>query len=160
MKYEPFYINNNMTVCLEHMIDRISTFEEFEDKFPDELLNDDAKIGNYLKELLWKYDKDQSTVSRKAGWGRSYVGLIANGQKTNPSRNALIAICLTIGTTVEEVQYILKYAGKAPLYVRRKRDVIIWYGFMKHKTVDEVDDILYERGYELLKSDRYKKEKE
>ena len=151
MDKEPFYINNNMTFRLEHMIDRISTFEEFEKKFPDELLNDDDQVGNHLEKLLWKYDKDHATVSRMAGLDRSYVGNIVRGKKNNPGRDALIAICLTLGTTVEEAQYLLKYAGHAPLYVRRKRDVIIWFGLMKNKSLDEVDDVLYEKGYKTLK---------
>lgn len=30
---------------------------------------------------------------------------------------------------------------------RRKRDVIIWFGFMKHMTLNEVDEKLLERNY-------------
>jgi len=70
--------------------------------------------------------------------------------KTNPSRDALIAICLAIGTEIEEVQYLLKYAGQAPLYVRMKWDVIIWFGFMRHMSLDEVDEKLTERNYKPL----------
>ena len=64
--------------------------------------------------------------------------------------DALIAICLAIGTELKEVQYLLKYAGQAPLYVRRRRDVIIWFGFMKSMDLDEVDEKLKERGYTPL----------
>ena len=42
MDKSPFYINNNMTFRLEHMIDRISSFEEFEKRFSDEFLNNDG----------------------------------------------------------------------------------------------------------------------
>ena len=89
-------------------------------------------------------------ISQEAMLHTSYVGNIINGKKRNPSRDALIAICLAIGTELEEVQYLLKYAGQAPLYVRRKRDVIIWFGFMKHMTLDEVDENLMQRNYRLL----------
>lgn len=40
------------------------------------------------------------------------------------------------------MQYLLKYAGHAPLYVRRKRDVIIWFGIMKGETLETVNDNL------------------
>ena len=80
----------------------------------------------------------------------SYVGNIINGKKLNPSRDALLSICLAIGTELEEAQYLLKYAGQAPLYVRRKRDVVIWFGFMKHMSLDEVDEKLIKRGYKPL----------
>ena len=74
-----------------------------------------------------------------AGLDRSYVGNIVRGRKNDPSRDVLIAICLAIGTTVDEAQHLLRYAGHAPLYVRRKRDVIIWFGFMKRKSAIDVN---------------------
>ena len=151
MNQEPFYINNRMTPRLEKLIQTINTFEAFEAKFSDEFLADDDRIGNYLQKLLWQYDMDQAYVSKLAGLDRSYVGNIVRGKKNNPSRDALIAICLVLRTTIDEVQYLLKYAGHAPLYVRRKRDVIIWFGFMKHKSIDEVDNDLYARGYKTFR---------
>lgn len=151
MPHDSFYKSNKKTSFIEEEIDKYSTLEEFEAVYSDELLRDDARIGNYLEELIWKYDKDYATVSHQAGLARSYVGNIVRGKKDNPSRDALIAICLAIGTTVEEVQYLLKYAGHSPLYVRRKRDVIIWFGFMKGKSLDDVDIDLYDRGYKTLK---------
>ncbi len=147
---EYFFNNNQMTLRLEHLISRINSLEEFEAKFPPEFLDDDRHIGDYLGRLLDLYDKKASVISQEAMLAHSYVGNIINGKKRNPSRNALISICLAIGTTVEEVQYLLKYAGQAPLYVRRKRDVVIWFGFMKHMSLDEVDLKLTERGYRSL----------
>ena len=154
MRNDSFYITNKMTANLEFMIEHVNTLEEFEKRFPAEFLDEDDHIGNYLNQLLWKYDKKASVVSQDAMLTHSYVGNIVNGKKRNPSRDALISICLTIGTTVEEVQYLLKYAGQAPLYVRRKRDVIIWFGFMKHMTLDEVDEKLRERGFRSLIRER------
>ena len=89
-------------------------------------------------------------MSERAGLATSYVGNIINGRKLNPSRDALIAICRAIATALREIQYLLKYAEQAPLYVRRRRDVIIWFGFMKSMDLDEVDEKLKERGYTPL----------
>ena len=119
-----FYITNKQTFSLESAVKSIQTFDEFEEKYTDEFLDDDDRAGNYLEKLLWKYDKSASAVSNDAGLARSYVGNVINRKKNNPSRDALIAICLALGTTVDELQYLLKYTGNAPLYVRRKRDVI------------------------------------
>ena len=115
MQDDYFFISNKMTANLEFYIDRVNTLEEFEQKFPPEFLKDDAHVGNYLDELLRKYDRRASAVSERAGLATSYVGNIINGRKLNPSRDALIAICLAIGTELKEVQYLLKYAGQAPL---------------------------------------------
>ena len=150
MPREFFYVNNGYTAPMEFMIEDINTFEEFEQRFLDEFLDADDQIGNWLGELIYKYDKDCAAVSVDAGLNKSYVGNIVRGVKKNPSRDALIAICLALGTTVEEVQYLLKYAGHSPLYVRRKRDVIIWFGFMKHKKRIDVDIDLYNYGFKPL----------
>lgn len=150
MHNDSFYITNKMTMILEEMIKNMDSLEDFEKKFPFEFLANDDHVGNYLDHLLWKYDQKASVVSQNAMLTHSYVGNIVNGKKRNPSRDALIAICLAIGTTVEEVQYLLKYAGQAPLYVRRKRDVVIWFGFMKQLDLYEVDEKLRERGFKPL----------
>ena len=150
MRRDSFYINNGMSATLEDMISRMDSLEEFERRFPSEFLSNDDHVGNYLDSLLCKYDKKASVVSTDALLTHSYVGNIVNGKKRNPSRDALLSICLTIGTSVEEVQYLLKYAGQAPLYVRRKRDVIIWFGFMKNMSLDDVNLKLRERGLKLL----------
>ena len=150
MREDSFYLNNHMTAELEFFITKINTLEEFEKRFPPEFLDDDHHVGIYLEKLLNKYDKKASVVSVEAMLASSYVGNIINGKKLNPSRDALIAICFAIGTELEEAQYLLKYAGHAPLYVRRKRDVIIWFGFMKHMSLDEVDEKLTQRKYKTL----------
>ena len=150
MREDVFYRNNKMTGPLEYYISNCDSYEEFEKKFSDEFLNEDSRIGNYLWDLLIKYDKKASVVSFEAHLNPSYVGNIINGKKNNPSRNALICICFAMGATVEELQYLLKYAGHSPLYVRRKRDVIIWFGMMKGEEIDTVNSNLTERGFEPL----------
>ena len=150
MREDVFYRSNKMTAPLEYYIRNFDSYEAFEKEFSDEFLNEDSRIGNYLWDLLIKYDKKASDVSFKAYLHPSYVGNIINGKKNNPSRNALICICFAMGTTVEELQYLLKYGGHSPLYVRRKRDVIIWFGMMKRETIETVNSNLTERGLEPL----------
>lgn len=145
-----FYNTNHMTVPMEHYIEKCNSFRQFEARYLDQFLCDDDRIGNYLEKLLIKYEKDHATVSEAAGLHRSYVGNIVRGKKNNPGRDALIAICLAIGTTIDEVQYLLKYSGHAPLYVRRRRDVIIWFAFMKKLSLKALDEDLYDNGYATM----------
>ena len=150
MNPDYFYINNHMTVPLEHFLKSCETYEDFEKRFSDELLNEDGRIGMYLSSLLNKYDQKASVVSFDAHLNPSYVGNIMNGKKNNPSRDALICICFALGASEEELQYLLKYAGHAPLYVRRKRDVIIWFGIKKKESLEMANDNLIERGLKPL----------
>ena len=48
------------------------------------------------------------------------------------------------------MQYLLKYAGHAPLYVRRKRDVIIWFGIRKGESLETVNQNLLDRNLRPL----------
>ena len=143
---DSFYINNHMTAPLEFYLQNCSTFEDFEKNFSDQLLSEDGRVGMYLENLLIKYDKKASVVSFDAHLNPSYVGNIINFKKNNPSRDALICIAFALGATEEELQYLLKYSGHAPLYVRRKRDVIIWFGVSKGESIETVNDALLKRG--------------
>ena len=91
-----------------------------------------------------------SVVSFDAHLNHSYVGNIINFKKNNPSRDALICIAFALSASEEELQYLLKYAGHAPLYVRRKRDVIIWFGIMKGESLETVNDNLLARELKPL----------
>lgn len=145
-----FFFHNNTSMRLEYYLQNCESFEDFEKKFPDDFLKEDRRVGNYLSSLLYKYDRKASVVSFDAHLNPSYVGNIINGKKNNPSRDALICICFALGATEEELQYLLKYAGHAPLYVRRKRDVIIWFGIMQRQSIETVNDTLLERGLKPL----------
>ena len=147
---EVFYINNRMSLRMEMFIEKCESYDEFERVFSEELLNEDARVGLYLQDLLYKYDKKASVVSFDAYLNHSYVGNIINGKKNNPSRDAIICICFAIGTTEEELQYLLKYSGHAPLYVRRRRDVVIWFGIRKGESLETVNGNLLERGLKPL----------
>ena len=150
---ESFYINNHMTAPLESVLKRFDTYEDFEKQFSDEFLSEDSRIGRYLENLLYHYDKKASVVSFDAHLNPSYVGNIINFKKNNPSRDALICIAFALGATEEELQYLLKYSGHAPLYVRRKRDVIIWFGIIKGESLETVNDNLLSRNLKPLYKD-------
>lgn len=154
MRTDQFYCHQYPTITLEHIAAGCAGFEDFEQQCSDEMLNDDRRIGNYLQELLWKYDKKASVVSVEAMAAPSYVGNLINGKKNNPSRNVLLCICFALGATVEETQYLLKCAGHAPLYVRKKRDVVIWFGLTKGEPLDVVNENLLVRGYAPLYTEK------
>ena len=146
MEKEKFYEHKYPSISIQHYISQCNSYDEFEKVFTDDLINEDNRIGHYLQQLLWKYDKKASILSVEAMQSHSYVGKIINGQNNNPTRNVILCICLALGATLEETQYLLKYSGHAPLYVRKKRDVIVWFGLTKNESLDTVNDNLINRG--------------
>ncbi len=77
-----FYINNHMTAPLESFLKSFDTFEDFEKQFSEEFLAEDGRIGRYLENLLYHYDKKASVVSFDAHLAPSYVGNIINYKRT------------------------------------------------------------------------------
>ena len=138
------------SIPLEESLKSFSSFEEFEKYFKAELIGEDLLLGEYLYHLLDKYNANPYKASIAIGRSHSYVGKIVNGKELNPSRDVLLALCVYMGATVKETQILLKYAGKASLYVRRKRDVIVWFALMKHQSLDDLNMYLYDNGYDPL----------
>lgn len=69
MKDEVFYRNNRMSMRLEHALPSCESLDEFEKNYTDEFLNEDTRIGDYLDDLLWKYDKKASAISENVNQG-------------------------------------------------------------------------------------------
>ncbi|MDO4479405.1 MAG: hypothetical protein Q4B73_10310 [Lachnospiraceae bacterium] len=145
-----FFKPKYATMDLEHWIDHIARFEDFEALLKDDLLNENLLLADYLYYLLDRYHMSANKISQEIGKTHSYVRKIIGGHELNPSRDVLLAICVRLGTTVEEAQILLRYSGKQPLYARRKRDAIIWYALKKHQSLTELNIYLYEHGYKSL----------
>ena len=63
-----------MTAPLKGFLRQFDNYDDFEKQFSEEFLNEDARIGRYLGDLLYKYDKKASVVSFDAHLNHSYVG--------------------------------------------------------------------------------------
>lgn len=102
-----------------------------------------------LHALLTSKSLGKSDCIKNSGLDRTYCYQIFNGTKT-PSRDKLLALCIGMGLSLEEVQTLLNQTGYAPLYPRRQRDSVILFGLSHGLDVCEVNDLLYELSMELL----------
>lgn len=138
------------TIVLEEQMKRIDSFEEFDAFYSDELLKENRLLDRYLYKLLEIHHTNPSAVAKEIGWSHDYVRKIANGEKTNPNRNVLLAICVQIKATVEETQTLLRYAGQRPLYARSRRDAIIWYALTKGQSLRALNEYLHDKKEDML----------
>lgn len=145
-----FFKHKYPTVDIEHAVERFDLFEDFEKFFTDDLMDENLLLADYLYHLLDRYNVSPNKASLMVGKSHSYVRKIVSGQELNPSRDVLLAVCVYIGATVEETQILLRYAGKAPLYARRKRDVIIWFAIRKQQSLHNLNIYLENKGYPSL----------
>lgn len=137
---------------LEGLLRQCESFDQFEQICSDDMLNSDCGTSIYLMRLLDKNGWKTAAASEAAEMSTGYLGLIFN-DKRNATRDILIRVAVAIGATVEETDYLLKYSGYTPLYVRNKRDVIIWYGISKKETLSVINNNIKKRGLEPLYED-------
>ena len=130
---------------LEGLLRQCESFDDFEKMCSDDMLNSDCRTSIYLMKLLDKYNWKISPASEAAEMSTGYLSHIISG-KRHPTRDMLIRVAIAIGATVEETQYLLRYSGYDPLYVRRKRDVIIWYGISKKESLQIINSNITNRG--------------
>ena len=152
MPNEVFFQSNKTSVMLEGLLRQCESFDQFEQICSDDMLNSDCRTSIYLMRLLDKYGWKTAAASEAAEMSTGYLGLIING-KRNATRDILIRVAIVIGATVEETDYLLKYSGYSPLYVRNKRDVIIWYDISKKEKLSVINTNIKRRGLELLYED-------
>lgn len=145
-----FFKHKYPSISVEYAVENFNTFEEFEEFFTDDLMDENLLLADYLYHLLDKYNVSPNKVALMIGKSHSYVRKIVNGNELNPSRDVLLAICAYIGATVEETQILLRYAGKSPLYARRKRDAIVWFALKKHQSLIDLNIYLEDNGYKSL----------
>lgn len=145
-----FFKHKYPTIDIERMVDHFDSFDAFEKCFSDELMDENLLMADFLYKLFEDKGYAASNVSQGIGLSPSYVGKIISGDKKNPTRDVLLAICVYIGASVEQTQILLRYSGKAPLYARRKRDMIIWYGLKRKMSLLDVDNILEARKFKIL----------
>ena len=145
-----FFKHRYPTIQLEREIERLQSFEDFERFYTDGLINDNRLLADYLYKLIGLHNSNPDKTSLNIGKSHGYVGRICRGEKIDPSRDVLLAICVYLQASVEEAQTLLKYAGKQPLYAKRKRDAIIWYALKKKQSLHALNIYLDEKGYDSL----------
>lgn len=145
-----FFEHKYPSIDIERAIENLYSFEQFDQFFSDDLMNENLLLAKYLDHLIDKYHSNPNAVSEEIGASHDYVRQIVLGKKSNPDRDYLLATCVFLGATVEETQVLMRYSGKPPLYARRRRDAIIWFALKKHQKLYDLDAYLHEKGFATL----------
>lgn len=108
--------------------------------FSDNLIQDNAppKLHELLNDYINEKKMTKADVIRKLNIDRNYGYWILNGSR-NPTRNCLIQLSLILRLNVEQINYLMRLAGKSPLYVRKIVDARVFYA-IKH-SMDYYDAI-------------------
>lgn len=102
----------------------------------------DSSMLRLLAGLFDRKKLSKAEMARQAGISEVYLHQVFSGRR-KPSRDRLLCICLGVEATLDEVQKLLKQAGYAPLYPRRKREAIVAHGIVHHTPLREINDKLF-----------------
>lgn len=127
-----------LTKDIEEKLNKFNDFNE-------EMIKDNAPPELHV--LLNKYISDKkmskADVIRKLNIDRNYGYLILNGKRI-PTRNCLIQISIMLGLDVEQIDYLLRLAGKSPLYVRNVVDARVFYAVKHHMEYFDAIDFIWD----------------
>ena len=107
-------------------------------------------LGEYLEKLLAEKNLTKKEVIERSDLNREYVYHIFSGLKKNPSRPKILAIAMAMELDLEEIQYLLRYAGFGVLYPRNQWDAVIISAVEQKFTVAQTNELLYRLGEKTL----------
>lgn len=102
-------------------------------------------LGRLLEEKHLK----EAQVVRAAGLNPTYGYQIFRGSR-NPTREKLLPLLVAMGCSAHEANQALRLAGHSELYVRLRRDAVIYYGLEHSWTLARINSTLYGLGEETL----------
>lgn len=132
---------------LTHEIKSATDIDDYLAVNSDNMLT--TTLSDYLNTLLRQKKIRKADVIRGSLLSRAYVYKIFAGEKI-PSRDKLIALAFGLGLSDSETQKMLKLSGYRELYARNKRDALLLFALQKHKSILEVNELLYDHHLVIL----------
>ena len=115
--------------------------------FDEDMIESNAAPG--LTDVLGKFIDERkinkADIIRILNVDRNYGYQILNGTRA-PTRNCLIRIALILKLDADMISYLLKLAGKSPLYVRNLVDAKVFYAVKHNMEYFEAVDFIWGRS--------------
>ncbi|MCR4674928.1 MAG: hypothetical protein K5675_07945 [Lachnospiraceae bacterium] len=124
-----------------------TSIDDYFKKVEDNMIN--TSLAEELNNIILNKNLKTSKLFSEANIDRSYGYDILNNKK-HPSRNKLLALLFAMHLSDDEVQTLLKTTGYPQLYAKDTRDSIILFAFHNNYSLDQVNDALYDMGFETL----------
>lgn len=109
-----------------------------------------ATLAEYLEKILAEKNLSKHEVIERSGLNREYAYHIFSGKKNNPSRPKILALAIALALNLDEVQYLLRYAGQGILYPRNQWDAVIISAVEQKLSVMQTNELLHDLGETLL----------
>lgn len=112
--------------------------------FDNEIIEKNAppELADVLSQYIDEKKISKAYVIRTLNVDRNYGYQILNGRRA-PTRNCLIRIALILKLDADQINYLLRLAGKQPLYVRNLVDAKAFYAVKHNMEYFEAVDFIW-----------------
>ena len=137
-------LNTKTTGQMNTLIRRSENFESFAQENADSFIT--MRFSDYLYYLLEERKMIPADLVEKTSIDRSDIYHIMSG-KRRPSRETVLLISFVMRLNLEQIQLLLRLAGRPILYPRCREDAAIIFCIYKKKSLSETNDLLCSLGY-------------
>ena len=102
-----------------------------------------------LAQMMQQSGLCKAELARRAVTSEVYLHQVLSGRR-NPSRDRLLCFCLAMESGLGQVQQLLIAGGHSALLISSKRDIVLFYCLIRHKTILEANEYLDSLGLPLL----------
>ena len=121
--------------------------QNFRERNQDEFT---VPLHEYLESLLAEKGLNKNDVIAASQLNGNYVYHIFSGTRKNPSRPKILALAIAMGLSLDEIQYLLRYAQQGILYPRNRWDAVIISAIEQKLSVMQTNELLSSLGETLL----------
>ena len=147
-------MNEKTTERLDRILQNADTGDFLEYR-KHELSEELPSLSDYINEHIGKKGLLVSDIVKKSGLSRDYAYAIINGNRKNPTKDRIIALCLAMHMNLVETQRALKLCGMV-LYAKNKRDAALIICINREiYDLDKVNNFLLENDLEILETSKF-----
>ncbi len=112
-------------------------------------------LSDYLNEYIAEHGLVLADVIKLSNMSRDYAYSIFNGNRKNPTRDRVIAICLACHMDYAHTQRALKLCNAGVLYAKNMRDAAITICINRGIfDIGEVNEFLFSHEMDVLKTSK------
>lgn len=143
-------MDESTTKQLENILANVSSEKQMTEFMEIPKVADGFKsFPEYFESLEEVKTLGSSELIRRSSLERSYYYQIMKGTRS-PGRDKVLRLCLAAGLTLRETTRALELSGNAPLYPKRRRDIILTVAVNQKAGVIDANLLLEKYGEEPL----------
>lgn len=135
---------------LTNILKAKSSIDEYLKENTEQFLVQTQTLAEILEQILKENNISKSQARDNLGLSPSYFYELLRGEKTDPSRDKLIMLCIGIKADCEQTKRVLEKLKLAPLYSKEPRDSIIMFGLIHKLSIIDINILLDEHNFKIL----------